>query len=146
MTAIELILQERVRQLSPLEYTPEHDDEHRAGEIASAAADYAQPGQDPVPGSWAIGKAKDSRNVQLAKAGALIVAEIDRLQRLDCVTSPDDVRKALSQLVESVVDQDYYDADPQLSLAVSNANKVVGWTPPLARRLRKICWMRQTIL
>ena len=83
MTALELILQERLRQISMLGYTPEHDDEHLAGEIASAAADYALPGQHPVPSSWAAGKAKDSRIEQLAKAGALIIAEIDRLQRLE---------------------------------------------------------------
>lgn len=133
MNAIQLILQERNRQLSELGYTPQHDDAHRAGEIAIAAADYAQPGQCPVPGSWAISKAKDSRITQLAKAGALIIAEIERLQRLDLtnnVASPDDVREALSQLVESVVEQENFDADPRLGLAVSNANEVLAGRRP----------------
>ena len=135
MNAIEQILQERNRQLSELGYTPQHDDAHRAGEIAIAAADYAQPGQCPVPGSWAVGKAKDSRIVQLAKAGALIVAEIERLQRLDYangVATTDDVREALSQLVASVMDQDNFDADPPLGLAVANANEVLAGRRPWA--------------
>lgn len=133
MTAIELILQERIRQISQLGYTAQHDDENRLGEIASAAADYAQPSQNPVPSSWAAGKAKDPRIVQLAKAGALIIAEIERLQRFEYpnrVATPEDVREALSQLVEAAVDRDYYDADPALGLAVSNANEVLAGRCP----------------
>lgn len=133
MTAIELILQERMRQLSQLGYTAEQDDEHRGGEIAKAAADYAQPGQITEPGSWAAGKVKDSRIVQLVKAGALIVAEIERLQRLEYengVATPADVREALAQLVESVKEQDNFDADPRLGLAVSQAEEVLAGSRP----------------
>jgi len=135
MNAIELILQERNRQLSELGYTPAHDDEHRHGEIARAAADYAQPGQIQVLGSWAIGKEKDSRVTQLVKAGALIVAEIERLQRLEypnAVATHADVREALRQLVESVEEQEYYDAEPRLGLAVSHANQVLAGQRPWA--------------
>lgn len=93
-TGIELIAQERAAQVSREGWTPEHDDEHSAGEMAQAAACYAAvaceqaKGEDgpfvhdpslwPWDASWF--KPKDQlRN--LVRAGALIAAEIDRVQR-----------------------------------------------------------------
>lgn len=84
----ELIAVERQRQITEEGWTPEHDDEHVAGEMASAAACYADPIYRPngeVPQSWPWHptwwkpSADPVRN--LVKAGALIAAEIDRLQR-----------------------------------------------------------------
>lgn len=103
MTGIELIAAERRRQVEQEGWTQEHDDKHRHGELAMAACYYAvhetviDCGPFSVttpelffPESWDTRWAKrtawqeetnDSRIRDLAKAGALIAAEIDRLQR-----------------------------------------------------------------
>lgn len=109
MTAIDEVAAERIRQISIEGYDAAHDDEHDKGEIALAAALYATPirlyehrqratGEmfmDPWP--WeqefdrrpyvgnmvqanSIMKPPDRRR-QLVKAAALIVAEIERLDR-----------------------------------------------------------------
>lgn len=97
-TAIELISYERVRQISQEGWTPEHDDEHDDGELAHAAAAYAVEatgymphpdailnGMGPTKPLWPWGpewwKPADDPIRNLVKAGALIVAEIERLQR-----------------------------------------------------------------
>ena len=107
MTGVDLIAAERQRQIEAEGWTPEHDDGHDEGELALAAATYAIPpeGREAVvwmtntegtqltkqrlrrilwPISWSLSdfKAKsDDRVRDLVKAGALIAAEIDRLQR-----------------------------------------------------------------
>lgn len=102
MNGIESIAAERQRQIEEEGWTPEHDDEHVNGEIAKAAICYAWAGslssQDrdsfKDPGGWfcttvlrwywswenAWWKPKDRRS-DLVRAGALIAAEIDRLDR-----------------------------------------------------------------
>lgn len=78
------LVNERVRQISEKCYSREHDDSHTNSEIAQAAADYAMPGQSSVPGvGWASKKSEIPRREQLVRAGALIIAEIERLDRLD---------------------------------------------------------------
>ncbi len=92
---IDEIKAERVRQQSSEGWTVEHDDEHGNGAMASAASAYAccaatqawNPIYDPtlVPClGWPWGRAawnpKDPRR-NLVRAGALIVAEIERLDR-----------------------------------------------------------------
>lgn len=90
------ILAERQRQISAEGWTPEHDDEHVNDEIAAMAALYAMPeavrdwpaeetgyghtfGEAILPEGW---KAKfGDRRRELVKAGALIVADIERLDR-----------------------------------------------------------------
>ena len=88
LTGAELIAQERKRQIEVEGWTPEHDSLHEFNELAGAAVCYAKyamgyepwaeanwpwdrkwfkPTEDPVP--------------NLVKAGALLAAEIDRLQR-----------------------------------------------------------------
>lgn len=95
MTGIELIAEERQRQIKQEGWTPEHDDEQESGELALAAACYAVEGDDagcfvaePVMGedAWPWSPEWDKRKKhdrvrRLAIAGALIAAEIDRLQR-----------------------------------------------------------------
>lgn len=89
MTGAESIAAERQRQISEGGWTAEHDDEHAAGELAEAAQCYVmetiQPGDGnafwPWEGSWWKPSADPVRN--LVKAGALIAAEIDRLQRVN---------------------------------------------------------------
>jgi len=99
-TGIELIADERERQITQEGWTPEHDDCHRSGELNDAAIGYSQAAayqargeslamiMSAVPAgmirwpwedSWWKPSVDPVRN--LTKAGALIAAEIDRLQR-----------------------------------------------------------------
>jgi hypothetical protein len=94
MTGAGLIAVERVRQTSEEGWTPEHDDKHTNEELANAATDYidvaaiiAHGFKDyhRAPFGWPFEKEawKPSPDPirNLVKAGALIAAEIDRLQR-----------------------------------------------------------------
>lgn len=102
MNGIERIAKERQRQISVEGWTPQHDDEHKDGEIAIAAACYAAPYSIkadicriipcscreatcqhfgwPWNGEWDK-RGKHERIRQLEIAGALLAAEIDRLLR-----------------------------------------------------------------
>ncbi|WP_287360681.1 hypothetical protein [Mesorhizobium sp.] len=98
--AVADIAAERQRQINVEGWTPEHDDQHDKGELAEAASCYAR-GSDRVtwmqpdpefprhkvmtgciiwPWDLACWKPTDRRR-NLVKAGALIAAEIDRLDR-----------------------------------------------------------------
>lgn len=96
MSAIDDIAAERERQIEAEGWSPEHDDEHENGELAQAASTYAFYASNTrlhnsakdvhrCPQSWPWGaefwKPKDKRR-DLVRAGALIVAEIERLDRL----------------------------------------------------------------
>lgn len=110
MSGIDLIAAERTRQVEKEGWTPEHDDEHDDESLALAAICYAAPVPifqregdeqyfafvDPWPDSWDMswdkrptdphtGKpsppTRCERVRMLVKAGALIAAEIDRIQR-----------------------------------------------------------------
>lgn len=91
MTAIEEIAAERKRQIEVEGWMPEHDDGHGGGDLAYAAASYAlcSAGHypDPIhymPGFWPWApdrwKPQTPRR-DLIRAAALIVAEIERLDR-----------------------------------------------------------------
>lgn len=92
-TGIELIATERKRQISKEGWTASHDDTHEYGELAIAATCYAINGQGsesllppcdwPWEKKWWKPSPDQIRN--LVKAGALIAAEIDRLQRIPVV-------------------------------------------------------------
>lgn len=92
-TGIEIIADERKRQIEVEGWTPEHDSEHTDESIACAASCYALPqrhrpmnGALPFGWKWARSWWKptpENRIKELAKAGALIAAEIDRIQNLD---------------------------------------------------------------
>jgi hypothetical protein len=92
------IAAERKRQIEQEGWTPEHDGEHRCGELARAACGYAalasyqagprnlvddplQPPILPRDWPWDVSWWKPSHDLirNLVKAGALIAAEIDRL-------------------------------------------------------------------
>lgn len=89
----EMILAERRRQVAydGEDWTLEHDDTHDQGELVAAAIIYANPPlgsgwapEDEAPDGWPWEpesyKPKDQIS-NLVRAGALIAAEIDRLQR-----------------------------------------------------------------
>ncbi len=98
LDGITLIAIERKRQVEHEGYTAAHDDEHGA-EMAMAAACYAVHGTgakvleqitaptgaqqhvDAYPWGWPDKRKEHTRLRQLAIAGALIAAEIDRLIR-----------------------------------------------------------------
>lgn len=109
MIGVERIQAERERQVVDEDWTLAHDDTHTDGELAQAAVCYAQPRPvlelfastlDPVgppdgwpwePEAWkptwsngpeSLYLTPQDRIRDLAKAGALIAAEIDRLARV----------------------------------------------------------------
>jgi hypothetical protein len=86
MTGVELITQERQRQIDAEGWTPEHDDHHRDGELVAAALVYADRADPPLV-EWPWGELPAGLGVarirDLTKAGALIAAEIDRLVRAE---------------------------------------------------------------
>ena len=88
------VLAERQRQISAEGWTPAHDDEHGDGSMSVAAACYAltdatfarpnalSPGYLAAWVGWGSGWFKPaSRRRNLEKAGALILAEIERIDR-----------------------------------------------------------------
>lgn len=111
LSGTDLIAAERKRQIDEEGYGPRRDDQHGGDQLARAAACYAMPepvfvkreGKDgvtfrtPWPRYWVSNpagrgegwvpwkKPEADRVTQLVRAGALIAAEIDRLQRLDSI-------------------------------------------------------------
>lgn len=87
MTGSELIAAERERQVSVERWSADHDDEHYDGVLVNAAIAYAINGSpnSPPPQRWPWDakwwKPSSDPIRNLVKAGALIAAEIDRLQR-----------------------------------------------------------------
>jgi hypothetical protein len=89
MTGAEMIANERQKQIDADGWTAEHDDDHSGGEMIEAAVAYARFGSAPrfaawAPSCWPWDQAwwrPGERIRTLVKAGALIAAEIDRLQR-----------------------------------------------------------------
>lgn len=82
--AIVDVINERNRQVVVEGWTAKHDDTHTAGELALAGAVYAV-GPALLPfWPWDLDwwKPKD-RRTDLVRAAALIVAEIERLDRLE---------------------------------------------------------------
>lgn len=95
MTGIEIIAEERKRQIEKEGWTAEHDSEHSANDLAIAAGHYAMPEEartfmlteegEYLPIFWPFDSkwwkpSPNDRVKELAKAGALIAAEIDRIQ------------------------------------------------------------------
>lgn len=91
------VLAERQRQISAKGYDHAHDDEHVNEEISAMAAFYAMPegarawdatstgygdtlGEAMIPHRWFMPSPCERRR-ELVKAGALVLAEIERLDR-----------------------------------------------------------------
>lgn len=108
MSVIDEIAKERQRQISKEGWTLEHDDEHEDGSLADVAACYAATVRafkaeefagvgyktytsysDLWPKSWADcwWRPKRNRRRNLVIAAALIVAEIERLDRASAITT-----------------------------------------------------------
>jgi hypothetical protein len=103
MNGVERIAAERKRQIEVEGWTPEHDDQHKEGQLALASIGYAYfaaqtkgdrnydrryatPEEWPWSLNWwkpSEGNTVPDRIRELEKAGALIAAEIDRLIRLE---------------------------------------------------------------
>lgn len=94
MKAIDEIAAERRRQIEEEGWTPEHDDEHDGGELAAAAGCYALNAvdafhvddfcNDGTPYQWPWDREwwkPKNRRRDLIRAAALIVAEVERLDR-----------------------------------------------------------------
>lgn len=92
MTGIKKIAAERRRQYDQESWDESHDDQHDMGQLATAALCYLKARSVGVekhrpPSEWPWGPhwwkpTPDDRIRELVKAGALIAAEIDRLERL----------------------------------------------------------------
>jgi hypothetical protein len=90
----QLIAEERMRQLTVKNWSLAHDDGHTDGALVVIAAQCAVNGTDaevtdPLDRDWGIIERHGYQGIQpdrihlLSIAGALIAAEIDRLQRRD---------------------------------------------------------------
>lgn len=90
--AVQDVLTERRRQVDEEGWTPEHDDEHKNGEMALAAACYARGysghhgnyPEDSDDGLWPWHPSwwkPTNRRRNLVKAAALIIADIEREDR-----------------------------------------------------------------
>lgn len=91
------VLAERQRQIETEGWTPDRDDAHQSGELADAAALYASIKVRHVSGmavwpwepEWfkpTSGAVPGSRRRDIVKACALLLAEIERLDRLSALT------------------------------------------------------------
>jgi hypothetical protein len=118
---MELIAAERQRQMTAEGWTPEHDDTHTHGQLLSAAYCYFWMARDlekvttcpfawPWERSW--WKPSDDPVRNLVKAGALIAAEIDRLQRL-AGADPQSAEPPVDS-VAAIVDAQLAELRPQL--------------------------------
>ncbi len=85
---IAAIAEERKRQIMTEGYMPTHDDQWKNNELAYAASVYTLPEKGRHIDEWPFGEKKYhplpmNRKKELIKAAALIVAEIERLERLE---------------------------------------------------------------
>lgn len=126
-SGVVLIADERLRQIEVEDWTPEHDDCHDSACLAVAAACYALNTASRLGrlhGSWKKVYAEQAEKLwpfdsdpwwkpssdpvrDLVKAGALIAAEIDRLQRAEQLSSRvkrERVANAIATLVEAGYD------------------------------------------
>lgn len=101
------IAHERHRQATAEGFSLEHDDEHTEHQLALAAISYAWPhiwqpedvkgGEEaPTTWPWALEEWKPGPDYRrdLVKAGALIAAEIDRLDRVEDAPDADTSERA----------------------------------------------------
>lgn len=84
------ILNERIHQITKHGYSEAHDDEHIDGSIADAAAHYASTRDDTGLWPWDVEydkKSTKTRREQLITSISMLVAEVERLDRLEITTN-----------------------------------------------------------
>jgi hypothetical protein len=124
----QIVMDERRRQIVRHQWTPEHDDEHTAGELAEAAECYlteakirvmrrvpsdAQGGSMEIPAGWPWRPQSwrpGDRIRELAKAGALFLAEADRLRRKEDADGARSMEEK-ARTCASIID-DHYQVGP----------------------------------
>ena len=124
LSGIAYIEAERERQIRIKGFSAEHDKQHRHDELAQAAACYAMPEylrDMPRDWPWQLSRFKpdpEDRIHELAKAGALIAAEIDRLQEKSGIVSNNHDKAADAQGEEFLLASalTHYGLDNQLML------------------------------
>ena len=141
VSGVELIAEERERQINKEGFNWRHDDSHDCHQLSDAAIVYAAPAplRYQVMNWWPWDKkwlkedtsfTTAGRIKELTKAGALIAAEIDRLQRTIADASEqkesedERIRKFFAELATDACGgpgQEYYE---ELGL---NYDKVMGW-------------------
>jgi hypothetical protein len=110
VSGVDRIRAERRRQIEDKGYDAERDNRYMGNELALAAATFALPKDDtakfivgpedgppldlveylwPEDWDWVHFNTRGARVIELAKAGALIAAEIDRRLRMDATGDPD---------------------------------------------------------
>lgn len=87
LTGMQLIEEERLRQINSEKFTYDHDDKYTEGQLADAAECYRSAALNPEPDisnwPWHLNWWKPTTgNRNLIKAGALFLAELERLERL----------------------------------------------------------------
>lgn len=128
-TGIEIISEERERQISVEGWSPEHDDAHTNEELVQAAVKYALPKGNLWPAAWSIDWYKptpEDRIKELAKAGALIAAEIDRLRRSKTENTKEMKKYILGTIEDLVTDFVYYGRKEDEDLPVGAIEKSVA--------------------
>ena len=79
-TGIELIAEERQRQIDVDGYSAQHDYQHKASEFAYAIIAYAEAAKADMGRHFPLGEFKTTADIRdLIKVGALAAALIDRL-------------------------------------------------------------------
>ena len=151
---INLIKTERDRQQYIEGWTEEHDDEHVNNELALAAVCYAVPdafSQGYWPSTWDFSWYKPTTRIRdLVKAGALIAAEIDRLQRIEITKAKKEYIPKIKELIDKAFEEFGEENDNILILSacyyperytieIDNPLKSIhfnkGYNPPMENKL-----------
>lgn len=103
LNAIEALINERMRQVTK-GYVPEHDDDHAFGELPAAAACYASRASGnplrmfvaayPFEGGLPPRRNNENARSDALKAAALLLAEVERIDRRADNGDADDVTDA----------------------------------------------------
>lgn len=92
--ALRDVIAERQRQVSVKGWTPEHDDTYTCGELSGVAISYIEPMEAVFywPAEWHDDRFKPSdERRNLVKATALLLAEIERLDRISAASALSEV-------------------------------------------------------
>jgi hypothetical protein len=125
------VLAERQRQISAEGYESSHDDDHIDGSLAEAAAFYAH-NRDPresAPRFWPWDAASwkpKTRRENLIRAGALILAEIERLDRASGVLPVEAPSQHPDTILLDFIAREYLDVSA-FAMPTGAGDADVGW-------------------